>query len=57
MIMLLAIFGIILVGIGILALIPTLVGIIAPTLISLVVIWVIYRVVRKGLKTIKNKTE
>lgn len=57
MIVLLAIFGIILVGVGILALITTLVGIIAPTLVSLVVIWVIYRVVRKGLKTIKDKTE
>lgn len=51
------IFGTILVGAGMLALIPALVGVIAPIVVTAILIWIIYRVVRKGLKIIKEKTE
>ena len=51
------IFGTILVCCGIMALIPALIGAIAPIVVTGIIIWIVYRVIRKGLKVIKDKTE
>ena len=57
MTLLFIIFGIILVCCGIMALIPALIGAIAPIVVTGIIIWIVYRVIRKGLKVIKDKTE
>lgn len=45
------------VGIASLALLPSLVGAMIPTVLAVIVGWVAYRFIRKGLKKVKDITK
>lgn len=48
-----AIFG----GALMLLLLPELIGILLPSVMAVIAYWCVYRVIKKGIKWFKNKTE
>jgi hypothetical protein len=56
MTILVILFGCILLGVGLLLLVPTLVGILAPSIVVCLGVWVAWRLIRKFTKILKEKT-
>lgn len=49
--------AVVILGVASIAMLPSIVGALVPTVAAIVASWVVYRLVRKGLKKVKKWTE
>lgn len=49
--------AVVILGVASIAMLPSIVGALVPTVAAIVAGWVVYRLVRKGLKKVKKWTE